>query len=71
MSEYRIIACSCCKFKNSYVNLEFELEVSRLIRRHPLTVTVLKSSCNVTSAVHVVTACNVTIKEGRQNWSIS
>jgi hypothetical protein len=38
---------------------------------HPLMETVLKTLCNVTSAVHVATACNVTIKDGRQNWSIS
>jgi hypothetical protein len=71
MSECRVIACSRCNFKNSYFSLEFELEVSRIIHLHPLTVTVLKSLCNITNAVHVVTACNVTIKEGRWNWSIS
>jgi hypothetical protein len=71
MSEHRVIACSCCEFKNSYFSLEFELEVSGLIHLHPLTVTVLKTLRNVTSAVHVVTACNLTIKEGKQNWSIS
>jgi hypothetical protein len=71
MTEHRVIACSCCKFKNSYFSLEFELVVSWLILLHPLTVTVFKSPCNITIAVHVVTACNVTIKEGRWNWPIS